>query len=86
MFWPQKKKIKGLLLDRDVWNKLGNIPNTAALGGLSRLFWPHGALTENGLSPPKPDDLAASLRSYMCLKSPNSSFTFNGSSLSFPWK
>lgn len=39
MLWSQKKKkIKGLLLDIDVENKLGNIPNTAGLGGLSRLF------------------------------------------------
>lgn len=58
-----KKKIKDLLLDRDVENKLGNIPNTAGLGGLSRLFWPYGALTPTWLSPPKPGDPAVSLLS-----------------------
>lgn len=61
----KKKKINDLLLDRDVENKLGNIPNPAGLGGLSRLYWPYGALTEKHLSLPKLSDLGASLLSYM---------------------
>lgn len=60
MLWCQKK-IKDLLLDRYVEDKLGNIPNTAGLGGLSRLFWPYGALTRTWLSPPKPSGPAVSL-------------------------
>lgn len=37
----KNKKTKDLLLDRDVENKLGNIPDTAVdFGGVSRLFWP----------------------------------------------
>lgn len=68
MLWPQKKKkkkINDLVLDRDVENKFGNIPNPAGLGGLSGLFWPYGALTEECPSFPKPSDLGASLLSYM---------------------
>lgn len=55
------KKIKDLLLKRDVENKFGHIADTAALARFSRLFWPWGALTEQFLSPLKPADLVVSL-------------------------
>lgn len=90
MLWSQKKKIKDLLSDRDVENKLGNVPNSAGLGGLSRLFWPYGALTQNWLSPPKAQgscNIIAFMHSWTtCVESQSTSFISNGFSLSLLWK
>ena len=64
----EKKKIKDLLSNRDVENKLGNITDTGGFARLSRLFQPYGALTEKCPSPLKPGDLVVSL--LLCMVEP----------------